>query len=185
MLRCADAARLAGEQAAALTVQLRHRAQQFLFGELPSLSRKPNNATRIGNGQRKGEFCVAMTTDCCRQGSGGVTPPSHWPYDASSLAAAQAWCCKHADCGGITHQNGRYEVRAGATPIANPGGSTAASSFLRKGLAKLDQANLTRCVVTAELDFTQATGGDYAQRAASDKTVALSRSLIDKYAGHF
>ena len=114
-----------------------------------------------------------------------MTPPPHWPYDASSLAAAQAWCCKHADCGGITHQNGRYEVRAGATPIANPSGSTAASSFLRKGLAKLDQANLTRCVVTAELDFTQATGGDYAQRASSDKTVALSRSLIDKYAGHF
>eukprot|EP01045_Picozoa_sp_COSAG04_P017574 COSAG04_NODE_1564_length_6324_cov_18.572369_5_plen_139_part_00 len=130
-------------------------------------------------------FGVTMTIDCCRQGSGGATPPPHWPYDASSLAAAQAWCCKHADCGGITHQNGRYEVRAGATPIANPSGSTAASSFLRKGLAKLDQANLTRCVVTAELDFTQATGGDYAQRAASDKTVALSRSLIDKYAGHF
>ena len=180
MLRCADAARLAGEQAAALTVQLRHRAQQVLLGELPSLSGEPNNAAMA-----KGEFCVAMTIDCCCQGSGGVTPPPHWPYDASSLAAAQAWCCKHSDCGGITHQNGRYEVRAGATPIANPGGSTAASSYLRKGLAKLDQANLTRCVVTAELDFTQATVGDYAQRASSDKTVALSRSLIDKYAGHF
>ena len=38
MLRCADAARLAGEQAAALTVQLRHRAQQVLLGELSSLS---------------------------------------------------------------------------------------------------------------------------------------------------
>jgi hypothetical protein len=44
-------------------------------------------------------------------GSDGVHPPAKWPYATTSLAAAEAWCCKHGDCGGVTHQNGQYEVR--------------------------------------------------------------------------
>ena len=40
-------------------------------------------------------------------GSGGIQPPAKWPYNASSLESAAAWCCKHGDCGGVTHQNGR------------------------------------------------------------------------------
>jgi hypothetical protein len=49
-------------------------------------------------------------------GSGGVHPPSTWPYDTSSLEAAGGWCCNHLDCGGVTRQDGRYEVRANGCP---------------------------------------------------------------------
>ena len=40
-----------------------------------------------------------------------------WPYDNTKLAAAQAWCCKHDDCGGVTLQDGIYQVRASSVPI--------------------------------------------------------------------
>lgn len=115
-------------------------------------------------------------------GSGGVLPPSTWPYDTSSLAAASAWCCQHGDCGGVTHQNGRYEVRAGGCTIPNPSGSTSAASYPRSGgCAELDMANVTRCVVTAEMDFTQDTTVKYLEEATTAKMLALSTALIAKY----
>jgi hypothetical protein len=40
-----------------------------------------------------------------------------WPYDNTKLTAAQAWCCTHEDCGGVTLQTGIYQVRASANPV--------------------------------------------------------------------
>eukprot|EP01043_Picozoa_sp_COSAG02_P044045 COSAG02_NODE_3890_length_6075_cov_3.820448_7_plen_355_part_00 len=40
-----------------------------------------------------------------------------WPYDNTKLEAAQAWCCSHDDCGGVTLQAGIYQVRASSVPI--------------------------------------------------------------------
>lgn len=40
-----------------------------------------------------------------------------WPYDNTKLEAAQAWCCKHNDCGGVTLQDGIYQVRASSVPV--------------------------------------------------------------------
>ena len=37
------------------------------------------------------------------------SPTAGW----STLAAAQAWCCAHAGCGGVTRQGGVYTARAG------------------------------------------------------------------------
>jgi hypothetical protein len=34
-------------------------------------------------------------TEICGTLRNGTIVPSHWPYDTSSLEAAQAWCCKH------------------------------------------------------------------------------------------
>lgn len=110
-------------------------------------------------------------------GSGGIHPPSVWPYNTSDLSAAEKWCCAHSDCGGITHQNGRYEVRAISS--LSPDGT--ASSYPREGAAPLNQVNLTRCVVTRELEFTQGTGSDYLQLPTMDKTLSLSDALIKKY----
>ena len=45
-------------------------------------------------------------------GCDGIHPPTKWPYALHLLSEAKKWCCAHADCGGVTHQNGRYEVRA-------------------------------------------------------------------------
>ena len=44
-----------------------------------------------------------------------------------------ARCCKHADCGGVTHQNGRYEVRAGSAPIQGT-----ADSYPKEGAGGLN-----------------------------------------------
>jgi len=108
---------------------------------------------------------------------GGVYPPSTWPYNTSSLDAASQWCCAHSDCGGITHQNGRYEVRAISQLYQDP----AADSYPRSGTAPLNQANLTRCVVTRELEFTQGTGSGYLEKPTDEKTLSLSAALLQKY----
>ena len=125
-------------------------------------------------------------------GSGGIQPPAKWPYNASSLESAAAWCCKHGDCGGVTHQNGRqatiisalflrlcgvivalcfffnsfihsfilllcrFEVRAGNFPIKGT-----ADSYVNKNAGGLNTGNLTKCVTTAEMDFTQGTTEKY------------------------
>lgn len=39
--------------------------------------------------------------------------------DFPTLAAAQAWCCSHPGCGGVTYQASAYTARAGATPTKN------------------------------------------------------------------
>lgn len=48
---------------------------------------------------------------------------ARWPYNRSSLASAQAWCCAHADCGGVTLQYGLYEARSGRTAFKGGFGS--------------------------------------------------------------
>jgi len=45
----------------------------------------------------------------------------------------------------------------------------------------LNRANLTKCVVTAELDFTQGTGTRYAEEPTTANSLALSGSLFAKY----
>jgi hypothetical protein len=52
-----------------------------------------------------------------------------WPYNRSDLTSAQAWCCAHDDCGGVTLQYGLYEARSGGTAFKGGGGN--ASSYLR------------------------------------------------------
>lgn len=42
------------------------------------------------------------------------------PANFSSLAIAQAWCCAHKGCGGITFQQGVYTARASGTPTKYP-----------------------------------------------------------------
>lgn len=124
-------------------------------------------------------------------GCDGIHPPASWPYDTSSLPAAKAWCCKHRDCGGITHQNGRYEVRNGGKPIVDPSPNLQ-GSYPKDGAGGnggggggLNHANLTRCVTTAELDFTQGQGGGYLEKPTTEKTLSLSTKLIEKYAKYF
>ena len=104
----------------------------------------------------------------------------------ASLSAAEGWCCKHHDCGGVTLQNGRYEVRAGSNPIPNPQPATVADSWLKPGKrAGLNGVNLTKCVTTAELDFTQDTSTKYLEEPTTAKTLSLSEVLLKKYAKFF
>ena len=111
---------------------------------------------------------------------GGDHPPSVWPYDTSSLSAAQRWCCHHDDCGGVTHQNGRFEVRSGSFPIPHFGDGE--SSFPREGAGGgVNMTNVTRCVVQAEMDFTQSTATKYATVATPHKTRELSQQLVKRY----
>ncbi len=120
-------------------------------------------------------------------GCDGVHPPKTWPYDTSSLSAAKAWCCKHEDCGGVTHQNGRYEVRHGGSPIHDPA-TNLEGSWPKAGAAgggALNHVNLTKCVTTAELDFTQGTATSYLEEPTTEKTLSLSSKLIAKYATYF
>lgn len=119
-------------------------------------------------------------------GTNGVSTPTSWPYDATSLADAEAWCCAHGDCGGVTHQNGRYEVRAGSSPIKDPQGDQVVSyPKLGAHTGTLNQGNLTKCVTAAELDFTQGTATTYIEQPTTNKTLALSAALIGKYAAFF
>ena len=119
-------------------------------------------------------------------GSGGVAPPAVWPYNTSSFGAAGQWCCApgHSDCGGVTLQNDRYEVRAGSSPIPNPPGSSEATSWPLAGKANLDHANMTHCVVLAEMDFTQGVNA-YADTPTRSLTLSLSAQLVGKYAVYF
>jgi len=119
-------------------------------------------------------------------GSNGIQPPATWPYNTTQLAAAQEWCCLHRDCGGVTHQNGKFEVRAGAVPIQNPAGATQASSWPRKNARhSLNTVNLTKCVVTAEMDFTQSTDTNFVTVPSTSDTVTLSHELLAKYGTHY
>jgi hypothetical protein len=95
-------------------------------------------------------------------GSDGVHAPVHWPYNSSSFGAASHWCCLHVDCGGVTWQNARYEVRAGTQLITdkNPA-SHLQGSFPKRGANGINSTNLTWCVTDAELDFTQSTATRY------------------------
>ena len=45
----------------------------------------------------------------------------------------------------------------------------------------MNRANLTKCVVTAEMDFTQGTGTRYAEEPTTANSLALSGSLFAKY----
>eukprot|EP01047_Picozoa_sp_COSAG01_P034685 COSAG01_NODE_2617_length_7374_cov_7.663505_1_plen_51_part_00 len=49
----------------------------------------------------------------------------------------------------------------------------------------MNQVNLTKCVTTAELDFTQGTTTTYIQEPTTSKTLSLSAALIAKYAKFF
>lgn len=106
----------------------------------------------------------------------GEQPPTTWPYNTSSLVAAKEWCCAHSDCGGVTYQNARYEVRAFSALIPD----NRASSYQRAGPV-FNQANLTKCVVTKELEFTQGSGSSYLEVPTTNKTLSLSAALISKY----
>ena len=120
-------------------------------------------------------------------GCSGASAPSSWPYNTSNLGDAKMWCCTHEDCGGITQQNNQYEVRASGTPTIEPGSSPQASSYPRAGRnlhLMINTANLTRCVVTAEMDFTQATDRGYATEATTGRTHSLSAQLLAKYKQH-
>ena len=116
-------------------------------------------------------------------GSDGTHMPKggKWPYDTKSLSAAEAWCCKHADCGGVTEQPaGKYEVRAGSVATHDP---AAVVSYIKAtGHTGLNRVNLTKCVTTAELDFTQGTTTKYSETPTREKTLSLSATLIAKYA---
>ena len=61
----------------------------------------------------------------------GLVPSADggWPYDNTKLDAAQAWCCKHDDCGGVTFQSGIYQVRASNVPVHD---GIATASWARK-----------------------------------------------------
>jgi hypothetical protein len=117
-------------------------------------------------------------------GSGGTHPPSIWPYDTGSLDAASGWCCNHTDCGGVTHQNGQYEVRADGCPVMDA--RNVSSSFPKAGACGgMNRTNLTRCVVLAELDFTQDTSIKFAEVPAQSKTLSLSSRLLAQYRKYF
>ena len=63
-------------------------------------------------------LCVRARACVCTSAAGVAA--GRMPF-ANSLAAAQSWCCEHADCGGVTYQDGKYEARKGSTPV--PAGS--------------------------------------------------------------
>jgi alpha-N-acetylglucosaminidase len=50
--------------------------------------------------------------------------------------------------------------------------------------ATLNTTNITKCAVTAELDFTQDTTTKYAEVAASDQTLSISLSLVSRYGAY-
>ena len=59
-----------------------------------------------------------------------------FPYDDTKLEAAQAWCCQHDDCGGVTLQDSTYQVRATTQPIHDCAGPLCATgSWPRKSFA--------------------------------------------------
>ena len=70
-------------------------------------------------------------SEICGTIEGGTIVPSSWPYDTTRLEAAKAWCCEHEDCGGVTLEAGRYEVRSSSTPTADPAGSFVDASWSR------------------------------------------------------
>ena len=46
-------------------------------------------------------------------------------------------------------------------------------------------ANMTQCAVMAELAFTQGTETVYAETPTSDRTIVMSKMLLEKYAQYF
>ena len=62
----------------------------------------PRSAATCSFGEHQGTFL------------GGDAPGA--PGNFSSLATAEAWCCAHKGCGGVTFQSGAYTARAGSTP---------------------------------------------------------------------
>ena len=74
----------------------------------------------------------------------------------------------------------------GSRPIidSNPA-SHLVGSYPKHNAGQLNQVNLTKCVTTAELDFTQGTSGGYIEEPTVGKTLALSATLIAKYARFF
>lgn len=112
-------------------------------------------------------------------GCDGVHEPTSWPYDTSKLEAAQAWCCAHDDCGGVTLQHGHYEVRAGATPHGDSHHNC--SSWPRHDSGKVDVTNQTKCIVAAEINFTQSTESSYAVNPTTQLIIPLSKKLLKRY----
>ena len=49
----------------------------------------------------------------------------------------------------------------------------------------MNTGNLTKCVTTAEMDFTQGTTEQYLEVPTTDKTLSLSATLIAKYGKFF
>ena len=109
----------------------------------------------------------------------GQTPPISWPYNASDLGAAQAWCCDRIDCGGITWdpQSHAFQARSGR--------SANACSYPSYSYPRVDHianiSNLTHCVVVAEMAFIHDTGTVYADRATPELTLTLSKTLVQRY----
>ena len=109
--------------------------------------------------------------------------PATWPYDVQNVSAAKAWCCAHADCGGVTQQHGRYEVRAGNAPIKDVVSKTLIGSWRRH---LLNATAMMKCGVEAELNFTlNRLASSYATRATTERTLPLSSELLRKYARFF
>ena len=94
------------------------------------------------------------------------------------------WCCTHADCGGVTQQNGRFEVRAGNAPTKDDSPSLVASWPI--AVPRLNSSAVLECALAAELDFTlNRKRTTYASEATPERTLAISSELLTKYALYF
>jgi hypothetical protein len=62
-------------------------------------------------------------TEICGTLRNGTIVPSHWPYDTTSLAAAQAWCCAH-----VSHCHLRHLT---CSFIRGKSGSSSCLTYLR------------------------------------------------------
>lgn len=71
--------------------------------------------------------------------TGGYGCAGRWPYNRSSLASAQAWCCAHTDCAGVTLQYGLFEVRSGHTPFKGGGGDPTSYLRIDRSAGNIDQ----------------------------------------------
>jgi hypothetical protein len=60
---------------------------------------------------------------------------------SQTLAAAQELCCKHNDCGGVTFQNGIYQLRASTNPVHD---GIATASWPRKDFIPQGSGDLHR-----------------------------------------
>jgi len=149
--------------------------------DLPAAVPKPS-ATCDYDGMAKLTYLRNYPADL--PGSDGTHAPPTWPYNVTDAGAAKKWCCEHSDCGGVTAQNSRYEVRAGNTNVKD--NSPGLVGSWRKSRPSLNESKITACVVEAELDFTlNRMETSYPTDATPERTLELSAELLAKYQAYF
>jgi hypothetical protein len=179
----APVAQVAGTCAHAIeTAKQCEAAAQALAAAIPAPAAK--NASTCTYSERSGVFLAEYAAG---------SPTTGW----KTLAQAQAWCCAHKGCAGVTFQDGAYTARARATPTPNPmkglaswirGGTTTPFNFSTGSIAEkppgcsLESAAAGVSAFFNQASATQATcGGKPGTRKVSGGgsagTVSLSLSM--------